>query len=113
MPFREELQTVPFDDIESKSDFQFLDVYERGPFEDDRYLTKDRFLNIKQDELTLVDVRFFLWCYMGLSSLFDGAGYTMDASGNRGCKEYLMKNMKVSDIDNLKVVKLNVNIPNQ
>eukprot|EP01083_Nonionella_stella_P028665 78945_1 len=110
--FKQELQSVAFDEIESKSDFEFLDVEDRGPI-DPRYLSKERFLAIKDEDLSLVDVRFFLYCYMGLSRYFDGDGYTVDKHGEIGCKEWLIKNMKLDEMENLKVIPLNITIPNQ
>ena len=108
--FRSELIHSSFEDIESKSDFEFLDVGRRGP-SDNRYLTKERFLSIKDEDLTLVDCRFFLYCYMGLSRFFDGDGYTVDKDGERGCKEYLIKNVRLDEIAGLRTVPLNVKIP--
>ena len=108
--FGEELQTKSFDEIESKSDFCFLDVYEAGR-KDPRNLTKERFLNIDPKEMTLCDVRFFLYCYMGLSKYYAGDGYTKTKNGERGSKEYLMKNTKIKDIEHLKAVHLNVQLP--
>lgn len=107
--FRSELIHTSFEDIESKSDFEFLDVAHRGPG-DDRYLTKERFLNINDEDLTLVDCRLFLYCYMGLRRFYDGDGYTVDKEGKRGCKEYLIKNMRLNEIAGLRTVPLNVKI---
>ena len=110
LPFKEDLINTPFDDIEAKSSFEYLDVEELGP-KDPRYLTKDRFLNINDDELTLSDSRFLLYCYLGLSKYFDGNGYTKDEYGKKGCKEYLIKNMKLDDMENIKLIELDVKIP--
>ena len=74
---------------------------------DDRYMTTERFLEINPNDITLMDVRFLLYCW-GFKKYFDGKGYTMDKNGNIGCKEYLMNNLKLSDIDNLMVIRLNV-----
>lgn len=109
-PFRSELIDCSFEDIESKSDFEFLDVEDRGPG-DDRYLTKERFLSIADEDLTLVDCRFFLYCYVGLSKYYGGDGCTVDKDGKRGCKEYLIKNMKLDEIAGMKMVPLNIKIP--
>ena len=111
VPFIKELKDTPFEDIEAKSDFEFLDVDELGQ-NDKRYLTKQRFLEIKQDDLTLVDVRFFLYSFMGLTKYFDGDGYSVDQYGNKGCKQYLIKNIKLNEINNIKIIELNVQIPN-
>ena len=49
---------------------------------------------------------------MCVSKLFSGDGYTVDKDGNIGCKEYLIKNMTLKEIDKLKIIKLNVSLPN-
>jgi len=107
--FKEDLMSTSFEDIESKSDFEFIDVEERG-MSDDRYLSKERFLQIDDEALTLVDCRFFLYCFVGLSRYYNGDGYTMEPDGKRGVKEYLIRNMKLDEMDGMKVVPLNVDL---
>ena len=108
--FKDDLENKTYDEIESESDFEFLRIYQLG-IKDGRYMTKQRFLAKDEDEITISDVRFILYCWMGLNKLSSGDGYTTDKHGNKGCKEYLMNNMKLNDINQLKVVHLNVNCP--
>ena len=110
LPFKYKLQTIAYDEIESKSDFEFLSVEQRG-ITDSRYLSKQRFLNIDHENLNLINVRFFLYCFIGLSQLFDGNGYTKNSNGTIGCKEYLIPNLKLNEIDKLKVIQMNVSLP--
>ena len=87
-----------------------LDVDDAGP-KHPRCFTKDRFLNICDDELTLSDCRFFLHCHVSLSDCFNGNGSTADQHGKRGCEEYLIKNMELNNVRDLRLIKLNVTTP--
>lgn len=109
--FKQELKMRSFQEIQSRSKFKFEEVDDKWT-SDPRFLSKDKFLQIADEELSIVDVRLFLYCYMCVSVLFTGDGYTVDKDGNVGCKEYLIKNMPLKDIDNLKSVQLNVQPPN-
>eukprot|EP01084_Bolivina_argentea_P216107 367133_1 len=104
--FKEELKTLTFDEIEQKAGFIFHEI----GYRDSRFMTKEKFLSMNEEDITIVDVRFFFYCYMCVSKYFKGDGYTVTKDGKIGCKEYWMENIKLSDIDKIKTVKLNVDI---
>eukprot|EP01084_Bolivina_argentea_P243955 408820_1 len=103
--FKPDLKQITWDKIEKQSDFSFTDVDNKWQ-NDARFLTKEKFLSIAEKDLTIVQVRFFLYCYMCLSRLFYGDGYTRDKDGKIGCKEYIVRNLRLSDIPEMKIVEL-------
>ena len=109
--YQDDFKSKSFEEIESECNFKFLDVSQNGR-KDPRYMTKERFLEIPDENVSIVDARLLLYCFMNLAKCFSGTGYTVDENGNVGCKEYLITNMKLTDIDHLKCIELNVDIPN-
>eukprot|EP01084_Bolivina_argentea_P130872 231040_1 len=107
--FKNDLKTKSYDEIESLADFEFFDVEQAG-FDDPRYMNKERFLSIKKEDISLVNVRLLLYCFVCLNKYFTGSGFTVDTHGNVGCKEYLVHNIKLISIVSLKRVKLRVEL---
>eukprot|EP01084_Bolivina_argentea_P197553 338525_1 len=108
-PFMNDLKTKTFQEITRDADFNFAEVEENG-ISDPNYMTFEKFVNIPKQQVTLIDVRLFLFCWLHLNELFDGDGYTQDENGKRGCKEYLFPNIKLDDIPHLHIVPLNIQV---
>lgn len=60
---------------------------------------------------TAENARLFLYFTVGLNNLFAGDGYTRDANGNKGIKEYLMANKPIAEIAGSKLIDLDVSLP--
>eukprot|EP01084_Bolivina_argentea_P293660 505095_1 len=105
--FKQILKQMTWDEIQQKGEFQFEEIDNKWHL-DPRFMTKEKFLSIPQTKLTIVHVRLLFYCYMCLSRLFSGHGYTVDKNGKLGCKEYIIKNMRLEDIANLKMVELKI-----
>ena len=108
-PFINDLKTKSFAEITKDIDFKFSDVEENGP-SDPNYMSFDKFTSMPINEVSLVDVRLFLYCWLHFNELFDGDGYTQDENGDKGCKEYIIPNIKLDDINNLHIIPLDVNV---
>ena len=56
------------------------------------------------EEPSAVQVRQFLWDEIGLKDLYRGDGYTYDDAGRRGNREFLARQMRISEIEGAVVV---------
>eukprot|EP01084_Bolivina_argentea_P255518 429789_1 len=100
--FQSDLKTKTFDEIESMSDLKFWQMKRASK------MTKERFLEINKEDITLIDTRFLFYCYLDLNEYFAGNGYTVDCNGKIGCKEYIIKNMELTNVEKIKQIKLTV-----
>jgi hypothetical protein len=66
-----------------------------GASADPRFMSEER---IAASSGSLPQVRGFLYNCLGLSLLFNGDGWTKTGDGQRGVKEYLVKNVPVGNI---------------
>ena len=101
------LRSTPFAEIQARATAGYLrgatyfDVNEAagalgGRSKDARFMSAKR-LASESTEGTLEQVRGFLYHVLGMSELFDGAGVTKTADGERAVREYLMKNRAVKE----------------
>ena len=103
--YRHEIMNRSCAEIEAECDWDFLTVNQNN--KDPRHLTGDKFLAMDPKDITIVHARFLLYSW-ALNRQFDGGGYTMDKNGTVGVKEYLMTNVKMNDVDDMRIIKLDV-----
>lgn len=84
--------------LRGASYFEINEAAAHGVSDDTRYIDTAR-LGSDDVEGTLGEVRGWLYFVLGCSDLFDGEGWTRDASGRRVVREYLMPNRFVDDFD--------------
>ena len=106
-PFMNALKDLSFEEITKDADFDFGEVEGNGE-SDPNYMSFKRFVSIPVNEVTLVQARLFLFCWLDLNELFEGDGYTKDEHGKQGCREYIIPNMHMHDIPNLHIVPLSI-----
>ena len=56
------------------------------------------------EEPSAVQIRQFLWDEIGLKDLYRGDGFTYDDGGRRGNREFLARQMRISEIEGVVVV---------
>lgn len=103
--YRQDIMNRSCAEIEAECEWDFLTVNENR--RDPRNLTAEKFLAMDPEDITIAHARFLLYSW-ALNRQFLGTGYTVDKNGTIGVKEYLMTNVYVTDVDNLKSVKLDV-----
>ena len=108
-PFMNELKIKSFKEITKNVTFNFSQIEENGD-SDPNYLSFKKFVQIPINQVTLIDVRLFLYCWLHLNELFDGNGYITDEYGNKGFKEYIIPNLKLKTIANLHIVPLKLTV---
>jgi Dual specificity phosphatase, catalytic domain len=112
LPFFEEhrpaLESRSFEDFQAAAGFEFLPVHIAGEENDARYLTYARACSTidKTGQLTMLEVRRFLFHEMGLRGLFRGDGHTYTEDGQRGVREYFVPNVRRERVPGLQVVGL-------
>lgn len=89
-----ELRMLPFGVWLEETNFNWAEVDKNG-LEDPRYMTPSRFAESLQ---TACDLRRFLYHTVSLKELYAGDGYTYSDRGMRGMKEYIMPNMRLSNV---------------
>ena len=110
------LKSTSYDDIEERARLSYLngltyfDVNEasvHGYSSDPRFMSEERFAEC---EGTLEESRGFLYHRLGLSKLFDGSGFTKDANGRLGVREYLQPNVPIRDIPGFRYLPLPIDL---
>lgn len=96
------LASMPFDEIQEAAGFRFLDIEKAGA-SDPRYMTYERY---RASRGTLIETRLFLYFTLHFRELFAGDGYTYSANGERGDREYLVKNQPIAALSGAQVVEL-------
>ncbi|HEC37877.1 MAG TPA: hypothetical protein ENI29_06545 [bacterium] len=81
----EKVKLTKFSEIERVANRKFNIIDKIGP-EDKDFITYERLNN---SEGTLIDVRAFFYHTVHLRELFSGDGFTYDANGERGLREYI------------------------
>lgn len=105
---RQALKTRSFESIQAEAGFNFLEVEKAGD-NDLRFMTYERFV---QSVKTLADVRAFLYFSVHLRELYSGDGWTYDAAGRRGVREYIIPNKPIAELGENQIIDINVIIPN-
>jgi len=88
-------KTLQYAEINKQWKHNILEVYYKG-IADERFVTIERFINIAAPSLS--DFRAFLFHEVGLSVLFNGNGYTMTEKGECGLREYITRNVRLSEL---------------
>jgi len=104
-----DFKALPFAEIEKQASFKFLDVEKAGK-NDSRFMTYQRFVQSAQ---TLADYRAFLYFTIHLREQYSGDGWTYDAQGNRGVKEYIIPNLPIADLGPSEMIDLDIQIPEE
>lgn len=105
------LKTTPFAVFQdqfmkmAKKEFRFVD--RDGPI-NSFFMTKERYQNSSGN---LLDTRRFLYNCVHLSDLFSGDGYTYDEQGNRGLREFVIKNKPLNELGKYILIDLKVDYP--
>jgi len=94
-PWKEQLQTTPWAEVEKLAPFNFLEVSFKGREVDDNYISAAR---LAARPGTFLEIRSFLYFEIGLKELFKGDGYAYSQSGERGTAEFLAPNRPVSEL---------------
>jgi hypothetical protein len=106
------LKSMTFDEIEARARLSYLqgasycqvnDLPNDGFFNDPRFMTEERF---SLCEGTLEQSRGFLYNALGLTSLYDGSGFTKDSTGKLHIREYLQLNLPVRDLPGFRYLDL-------
>lgn len=103
--YRHELKTWPFAKIERLAGYKFK---EHDDPSDPKFMSLE---NFEKSSKGLVHVRSFFYCAIHVRELYSGDGYTYDENGNRGVKEYLLPNVKITDIPGALLEDMIVEIP--
>lgn len=101
------LKRKKFYEIEKEAGYEFLKVEKEGK-KNPQFMTYERFADSNQ---TLADYRAFLYFTIHLRELYSGDGWTYDANGNRGVKEYIIPNLPLADLGEHRVIDINVALP--
>lgn len=101
------LRNTSFAEFEAQACFSFAEVDANG-MADERFVTVDRLLASDRSPLS---VRRFLYHTTRLSELYTGNGLTMTDGGQRGVREYIMRNRPVCQLDELHQLQLTVELP--
>ena len=100
--YREDLQFVPFSEIQSQAGFSFREVDLNG-LNDSRYITYSR-LNL--DKASLIDFRAFLYYNLHLKEYFTGNGYTINHSGQQCLDEFIIQNRQICSLRDYRIINL-------
>ncbi len=103
------LRKTSFATFEQQAGFSFAEVDVNG-MTDERFITVDRLLASDGSPLF---VRRFLYHTARLSELYTGSGLTMTDGGKSGVREYIMSNRPVTQLEELRELKLAVELPQQ
>lgn len=98
------LKSMTFAEIEQAAEYRFCEVEQAGA-DDPRFMTYERY---RRSRGTLIETRAFLYFTLHLRELFAGDGYTRNAAGERGAREYFTANRPVADLPNVAVIDLQV-----
>lgn len=106
------LKQMSFKEIEARAKLSYLrdvsyfavnELPADGVLDDPRFMTEKR---LSECEGTLEECRGFLYNRINLTELFDGSGFTKDASGQLHVREYLQLNVPVRDIPGFRYLDL-------
>jgi len=109
----DKLQTTPFDEIQAQG-FNLGDVRRCGSKHPLYFKGEERFLSYceekqnRNEEITLFDIRAFLYFACGMRELYNGDGYTLTEHGQRGLREYLTQNIERGIIKDHVIVSLDI-----
>ena len=106
---KDALKQISFSEIEKTAGFKFNEVDKNGT-SDNRFMNLERF---EQSNGNIIDVRAFLYFSVHLKELFSGDGFTYTFDGKKGLMEYIVPNMLISDLDDSKLISLDIQIPKQ
>ena len=102
---REDLKAEKtFSKWEQQAGFEFGDV-KRG---DPRYIGYEE---LQGREGKPWEVRAFLYNACNVNSLYSGDGFTKRPDGSQGVPEYIVPNLKVSQLPSARVINVNVSVP--
>ena len=101
------LKKKEFDEIERDAGYDFSEIDKNGKT-DDRYMTYERYQDAGAG---IIKARAFLYFTLHLRELFSGDGYTYDANGVKGLKEYFISNKPISDIQGSEIWDLDMQLP--
>ncbi|MFC1622689.1 hypothetical protein ACFL1Y_01695 [Patescibacteria group bacterium] len=102
-----ELKKVKFDDLEKSYGCDMSKVDREGDT-NHKFMTLERY---EQADDTLENARAFLYFSVHLREQYAGDGYTYDAQGNQGVKEYMAPNCNISELLDSEIVDLQVKLP--
>eukprot|EP01120_Amphizonella_sp_Union-15-10_P003428 TRINITY_DN13846_c0_g1_i1.p1 TRINITY_DN13846_c0_g1~~TRINITY_DN13846_c0_g1_i1.p1 ORF type:complete len:239 (-),score=20.08 TRINITY_DN13846_c0_g1_i1:5-721(-) len=100
----DKLKTMPFLEIQKMAGFNFFQVKESGS-SNPLFMTLKRFIEC---QVSLVDLRAFLYCEIGCSELFRGDGVGMTQDGKIAQAEYLTPTVPVSQLQGFVMVDLDL-----
>ncbi len=106
-PNTSDLEYVSFEEIERDAGYAFSEVDKNG-LSDPRFMTAERLLASRCE---LFQVRAFLYHTVYLRELFTGDGWTRTLEGGRGVREYMMPNALIDDLNDVRVIDLDVQLP--
>lgn len=101
---QEAMKTLAFEEFELAAGYKFVDVQKIGQ-QDPRYMTYERYVNSSRN---FFETRAFLYFTVQLNALFAGDGYTYDEEGNRGIKEYISINRKLTELKSYKLLDIHL-----
>lgn len=102
--YKEDLQLVPFYEIEKQAGFSFSEVELRG-LNDSRYMTYSR---LDLSNASLIDFRAFLYYNLHLKEYFTGNGYTINHSGQCCLDEFIIQNRQICSLKDYKIINLSI-----
>ncbi len=103
----EKVKLTKFSEIERVANRKFNIIDKIGP-EDKDFITYERLNN---SEGTLIDVRAFFYHTVHLRELFSGDGFTYDANGERGLREYVAPNCKLEELGEYNLIDMTIKLP--
>ncbi len=102
-----DVASTSLEEFERQAGFNLADVDTLG-IEDPRFMTVERLL---ASDRTPLATRRFLYHVTRLSELYTGDGWTKTAQGGRGLREYIIRNRPMSQLENVQIIELNVELP--